>query len=1263
MSDDRTDINLSELELHIAEQSRWATLSVSVQEIADDNKSLVSDLSSYNPATAIPLLASLLTLPEYQSQCIRLEILVTLAIVFCEGRKRANIGDTERWFSQIGKSRCVVGEDPTEDIFVSLVHDQKGNYRLLEGVWEGAGFYTQRVLEVVSTMPDKGVFEQIKRSFFALLNISDMVCEKAGLHRYQRGSDVMNRVLSPNNIPEREELISHVLVTFKELNERGITLNDIEPFICYPQLRESLPAQQIGCSHLDRHPLIVNEEKDLTVALPSALSVAARDFIITAVFKGKLVEVFNDELAKSYTSLLINTPLLGGSTPPSINWKQLGSHRLSDLDFEFDQGYFVSYKFFLTSVETHGSSGFKSAYIDGGDLTAALQKSISDTLKEYSQLPGFKGGVVVMVGCGCGKGYVIDGIEMGNPKWHFQDISVADLVRLSWLNGMNPSYIWRIQDGHKAIANSGVHIVNQNGILNLIGWVRENKGHFVPHSQLPEGTISPDRPLILSPPLNLLREVRIESDVSYDRHHAMNHIGIRQDVQRESPNPYFVNECRKHLYVSMDEIARGKLVSLYEGESQLWLSVGAPNITNREIVYRLWEMANEWLCRIGNQLDKDAAIQSVKQNLRVYVEFQDFDLPKRPGIKPAPDELFPLCTISKHKERGAIKLTFKSGFLRGFGIAENIAERLFVFNLTCSYLKLLGIVEVEKEARAITNSVVINKEARSFHLFHAQSFLDYVLDTLPKKLVTNDQIDDAAMKIGLGWRVIGSDQDCNIKGREACTKFLNKAIDVLLSEIQEMLVTFERVSTLIRLVANVEKASAEKNHWERTSAAVIGLHEQDKTTIDRYVEQISKFNGASIASRVLIEIALCACPSNDGVQLSHIELSKLIARASFIVQIGGLSNAIYYNALSPEIRISPLGDILFRDDFGELVVQPTLNRALGEQFVANAPMQRKNYDEPKVDNSAQDKIDEEFCDIWSIETGFSLDEARNIISALEDRAIRDHIALLNITKSEYLSTVCSDGVVLDSAEKFLEQFTLSTRKRWSKPPDGFEIDDIEPWRFGRRLSFVTRPILKVSEDDDPQLIIAPSALRQGFAYVVGGAHSGRFKQSFFQSKAMRDTWWGKASEGHSFNNKVAQSLSEAGWQVRENIELSELFNQKTEQDFGDVDVLAWKPDQKEVLVIECKDISFARNYSEMAALLSSYQGKDNASGKPDKLKMHLRRIALLENNLDKLRCFTGIHKPVVVSCLVCSGIVPMQYAKIDALTHTHVGTIEDIKVL
>ena len=825
------------------------------------------------------------------------------------------------------------------------------------------------------------------------------------------------------------------MITITDLERHGIKYSNIEPFVFHLQLRNELPEQQIGCSHLDRYPLIINSDTHIIVALPSSLTVAIRSYVIENIVNGGLVEVFNNKLARSYAELFSDTPLLGGPIGAPVNWKVLGEHRWSNFHFKVDEGYYISYHLFLTSVRTHDAGGFVSIYQVEDQLNNALQESINESLAHFAGKSDFKKGLVVLVGCGWGKGYATQSIELNNPDWRFQDMSAADLVRLSWLNDMNPSYFWRIQDGLEAVTKAGVQIINPNGIMNLIGWVRNNHGQFVPHDQLPKKAISTDDPMLLFPPLNLLREVRAAADQSYDRHSLIDNNGIQHIVQRVSPDPFFCSESSLCIYGSMGDVNNGTWTSVYEGVHHLWVTFVTPNITKVDIQYRLWETTNEWLHRIGNILDAREEAVTEKRTLKVYIEFRDADPHEEIKEKPIIEDLIPLCVIEAYNEPTACKAVFQEGFLSGFCIAENVAERLIVRNLARAFLHLKNVVNCDDEIKEIEARVIQNKEARNFHLIHTQQFMDYVRDSLPNNLVAIDTVDDATARIVLGWRANGGNQSNKIEGREECNSFLANIVDVLVDEIIDLLATFDRISTLKRLVGNCEKASQEKDHWQRTSAALLGLHGHDQQVVDIIVEQMSKFAGACIASRILIEIALCACPSESSAQLSNIEMSKLIARASLISQIGGLSDAIYYNEIPPKITISALGDILFRNEIGQLVVNPMLSQIIGDQFIENAPLQKKNYEKLEIITDIKEKVGSEFWDIWKNEMGFDPNEAHSIIDALENQGIKNHTAIYEITQNEYFSLVCShSSVPKESASRFLNQFSLTTRPQWEKAP-------------------------------------------------------------------------------------------------------------------------------------------------------------------------------------------------------------------------------------
>jgi hypothetical protein len=221
--------------------------------------------------------------------------------------------------------------------------------------------------------------------------------------------------------------------------------------------------------------------------------------------------------------------------------------------------------------------------------------------------------------------------------------------------------------------------------------------------------------------------------------------------------------------------------------------------------------------------------------------------------------------------------------------------------------------------------------------------------------------------------------------------------------------------------------------------------------------------------------------------------------------------------------------------------------------------------------------------------------------------------------------------------------------------------EIFPWRYGRRLSLLSRPILQLDTDPDPSLMVSPTLLRIGFAHVLSGAYHGSLRPEFFHTDALAKRWREKAQEGHTFTAQVAASLKESGWETRENLGLTELLQRKLPKDFGDVDVLAWRSDSPTVLVIECKDLAERRNYSEIAAQLSDYQGQLKR-GKEDKLLKHLNRVTLLANEGPAVSKFTGVSAPELSSCLVVSGLVPMQFAKIPTLSSTFVGSVEELMV-
>jgi hypothetical protein len=81
------------------------------------------------------------------------------------------------------------------------VRSRNGNFRILEGMWEGNGFYLQRFVDLIEMMPSGVFFDRIRASVLAMLRLSEALCERAGLARWIVGSELSLDALEARQAP------------------------------------------------------------------------------------------------------------------------------------------------------------------------------------------------------------------------------------------------------------------------------------------------------------------------------------------------------------------------------------------------------------------------------------------------------------------------------------------------------------------------------------------------------------------------------------------------------------------------------------------------------------------------------------------------------------------------------------------------------------------------------------------------------------------------------------------------------------------------------------------------------------------------------------------------------------------------------------------------------------------------------------------------------------------------------------------------------
>lgn len=1217
--------------------------SPALRGLADSHAKLLASLKEFYPARAVSAVAGLMTVPEWQSTVLRLEVLQHFIVLSAAGTKKPKKADFQRWLNELGSGPVGAMEDPAEDVFVSRVLIPGEDCLIFEGVYEAAAFHVQRFVNLLEEMPDQGNYTLMKRAAYGLLKLSNEVARRSGSTAFETGGVTPLRHISEKALGNPAKLGERVRFTPDEIRALNIEPEDLSIFAFDPTKRGDLLDERIGHSTLERSPLVIIEDH-LYLALPTAVSMAVRRMIIEGCSSSDMAPLLYAAYAREMHRTFEALPMLGGSARTELSFQRLKGIYVANVARYVDEGRLLHVCVVIDDLTTYAESGMNDPDPDPSRLSEAIESSISYVHAHIPKKEQFREALSLVVICPWGRPVLLDFERPNDARWRFESISAADLETLSWESSFSPLKLWRLLDGRDQLAAMNVHLMNMNGLLNLYGWSESLDGHLVPHGRVPED-YNPDSGLRVMITQNALLDIRQRLTLAWNVHYAETWDQRRVKVRREGINSYFDEDKFTPLYVSMDDLFNHQLSAVYETASRnWWTSVDLPAASNSEFHYQLWHLTAIWIRRAAPVLEQ--LLPTLPTGSLLWLtHFLDSGTVPPDAVIPSREEA--RSTLRVEVVGNVVHVHAGPGFLLASRNTTNVGESLLVEFFVRGVFQLAKVSVTDEKLAEALSAIIPDEWARDMHLVPARDFRDFVRGRIPKKPILITRTDDASSRLGLGWQSRTRDEGTVVQGIDGCCTYLGRIVDVLWDRLRRELKQYDREPLLRQLIGNHESVMIETDSWMRSARAMLSLHIDKEETALVSARRIAQYNASSLSSRILIEMALCECPDTGGRRAGLIDISRMLSHALQMHQYGGWSEAIRYEGKKDELRITPLGDIFTHVDFDQKIASP-YGEALGvKRFRGGARSYENNFKQHEPVKSAKNAFENEFWEAWEESFGFTIDDVRHFMDNLDDQGLREESFVFVATATELAALEGDTGQLpKEKVQAILDALTLRPRQTWNSEPEGFAPRDWYPWRFRRRLSVISRPILQLSDDENGRYLIAPGMVRAGVVKLMEYCYRGGVEAKDFSPGRMR-SWIGAAENkrGHEFNDEVANTLQELGWAARANVKLTEILNSKTDRNYGDIDVLAWR--ENRILAIECKDLELAMTAGEIARQLYEFRGEDDRKHRPDRLKKHLLRVDLLKQRIKDVQRFTRTGDGATVSAmLVFSDIVPMHFSEI-----------------
>lgn len=390
---------------------------------------------------------------------------------------------------------------------------------------------------------------------------------------------------------------------------------------------------------------------------------------------------------------------------------------------------------------------------------------------------------------------------------------------------------------------------------------------------------------------------------------------------------------------------------------------------------------------------------------------------------------------------------------------------------------------------------------------------------------------------------------------------------------------------------------------------------------DRLRERLQRQAIEGTAVRFVIE-CLAAQPP-QGLRPFTLEVQdRLVALASQVCARGGVSDAIREGLDDTQLSILGSGRLGVgregrfysgREQFLDRFLVGEIRRA--HRFFPGL------WDQSEADDQAVG--DAEMLNEAAIyEWGATLTEILSLFAALVDLSDRMPATALPLPETiERLATILDWQT--DKVRTVIEHFALRPREALLVPGAPFRSHDVYPWRYGRRLSNIRRPLVIRPGREGDELVYGFRAVDAAGRYLAHEIDTARLKVESIEMQQAITTL--RQRDDLRFNQEIAALYEQVpSFIVRERVTHvgPHKIARPSGEALGDVDVLVADPIQHVLHAVDTKNLAAGRTSIEIARELR--RTFKSESGKAAAIDVHLERADWLTRHIPQTLRWLGL---------------------------------------